>query len=49
VKFVVERNEFQIRIGYWSTIIVFPLFFFLEGDLPNGSSIKEVSPQAKFG
>jgi len=32
VKFVVERNEFEIRIGYCFIHSSFLLFFFLEGD-----------------
>jgi hypothetical protein len=32
VKFVVERNEFEIRIGYWFIHSSFLLFFFLEAD-----------------
>jgi hypothetical protein len=32
VKFVVERNEFEIRIGYWFIHSSFLPFFFLEAD-----------------
>jgi len=33
VNFVVERNEFEIRIGYRFIHSNFLLFFFLQGDL----------------
>jgi len=47
-KFVVERNEFQIKIGYWSIHSSFPLFFFLEGDFAQRIADKR-SCRRQFG
>jgi len=42
VKFVVERNEFEIRIGYCFIHSSFLLFFFLKGDFAQRLVISEV-------